>query len=189
MQELGAKPTLLRIPNLASIFDGLIFQVLAQLDLEQVLCVMLLVEILQPSVKDIRAVCGFDRLIIELLLCLGVGDKTILDDIVAKTVGSLGILPCGFEMGVANRIPRLLQLGVLPGLELLIQFGLIVPVLDPQVDDFSGDLSIGQVERGRGVELDILGRNVLARIEEFAMDIEDLHGKASWLRDAVLHER
>ena len=38
------------VPHLSDVLDGLVFEVLAQLDLEQVFGVVLVVEVLQPSV-------------------------------------------------------------------------------------------------------------------------------------------
>jgi hypothetical protein len=69
---------------------------------------------------------------------------------------------------------------------MLVKLWLVIAILDPEINDLSGDSCVCKVKGGSGIELDILGGNVFSCIEELAVDIEDFHGEASGLRNAVL---
>lgn len=89
-------------------------------------------------------------------------------------------------MRVADRVAEFLEVWVWPGVEMFVEFGLVLPVGDAEGDDLPCCLCVGEVEGGRGVELDVLGWDVDARVEHLAWDVEDLHGEAAGLGDAVL---
>jgi hypothetical protein len=63
-------------------------------------------------------------------------------------------------------------------LETLVKLWLVVAILDPEINDLSGDSRICKIESGSGIELDILGRNVFA--------FEGFDCETSGLRNAVL---
>lgn len=130
-----------------------------------------------------------DCLVIELLLCLAAWDEAVLRDVVAEAVGCLAILPSAFEVGISDTITELLEVGVGARLEMLVQFRLVVAVFDAQVDNLAGGLCVGKIECRGAVELDILGRNSDTAREKVALDVEDLHGETSRLRDAVVEAR
>jgi hypothetical protein len=71
-------------------------------------------------------------------------------------------------------------------LETLVKLWLVVAILDPEINDLSGDSRICKIESGSGIELDILGRNVFAFVEELAVNIEGFDCETSGLRNAVL---
>ena len=85
----GLPWVLLRVPNFTSVLNWLVFEVLTELDLEEILWegqsvsklgmeshanlgIMLFVEVLQPAVKNVRTIFWLDGLVIELPLGLRV---------------------------------------------------------------------------------------------------------------------
>ena len=84
---------LLRIPDLSSVFDGLIFEIFAKLDLEEVLSVVLAMKFLQPVRQNVIWVrIWLYSILIKILLCLWWWNKAVLDNIVTESVSSLRIL-------------------------------------------------------------------------------------------------
>ena len=83
----------LRIPDLPGILDGLIFKILAQLELQQVFSIMLPMKVLEPFVKDIRRIrVGLDGLFVELFLGRRIWHEAVLSYIVAEAIRSLRVL-------------------------------------------------------------------------------------------------
>jgi hypothetical protein len=136
--------------------------------------------------EDIRAVFRFGGFSIELPLGLGIGDWAVFHGITTEGVGGLRVLSCRFHMSVANLVSELLQVGIRSCLKILIKLWLVVPILDPEINNLQSGTRGGEAKGWSGIELDLLGRNVFPCIEELAMDIEDFHGKAAGLEIAVL---
>jgi hypothetical protein len=103
---------LLGILNLSRILHRLVLQILTKLELELVFRVVSFVKILQPFVKDIRAVIELDGLFVEFSLRVGGGSEAVFRDVVTEAVRSLGILPRGLKMRISHLISCLLQSAV-----------------------------------------------------------------------------
>ncbi len=142
-------------------------------------------EALEPLMQDVRRISVWlHRLFVELSLGIGGWDQTVLGYIVAETVGGLRVLACRFKVGVADRVAKLLEVGVWASLQLLVELWLVATVVDAQVNDFLRRLGVCKVECGSGVEFDILGS--LGCVEHLAWNVEYLHGEAPRLWDTVL---
>ena len=59
-------------------------------------------------------------------------------------------------MSIPHRIPRLLQLCVVSGFQLLVQLGLVIAMLDSKIDDLFRSFGVRKVEGGSGVELNVV---------------------------------
>lgn len=82
---------------------------------------MVAVEGLQPAGEDIRRVGDrLDGFFVQLLLRGAVGDKAIFCYVVAEAEGGLAVLAGAFEVGVANSVAELLEIGVRAGFEVLV---------------------------------------------------------------------
>lgn len=145
-------------------------------------------EVLKPFVQDIIAMLGPNGLIIQLLLRVGIGDECILAHVIPKPVRRLRILPRCLYMGIMHLVSRRLELRVVSRFKVLIQLLGITPILDAKVYDFSRCPRIREIERGRGIKFDILSceAEFLTFGEALAANVEELYGKATGLRDAVL---
>lgn len=71
-------------------------------------------------------------------------------------------------------------------LELTLNFRTSKAVLHAQADDLTSDLGSGKVKSWSAIKLDVLCWKVLASLQEAAVDTEQLHGKATGRRIAVL---
>lgn len=89
-------------------------------------------------------------------------------------------------MRVADLVPKLLQVGILSCLEMLVKFWLVIAILDPEINDLSGDPCVGEVKGRSGIELDVLSRDVFYFIKEVAVNIKDFRCEASGLRNTIL---
>ena len=87
---------LLWVPNHSDVLDGLLGNVLQELELQLVFGVVVPVEFLQPVAQNVvRVRIGLDRLFIQLPLRVGRRDEAELGYVVAEAVRGLGILPGG----------------------------------------------------------------------------------------------
>lgn len=90
-------------------------------------------------------------------------------------------------MCVPYRISVFLQFGILPRLQLFVEFRLVVPIFDAQIDDLACGFCVGEIEGRSAVEFNVLGWDVGGwREEHFTVDVEDFHGEAAGLGDAVV---
>lgn len=90
---------LLRIPGYSDVLDGLLFDILQELELQQVFRVMISVEFLQPVAQDVVGVgVWLDRLFVQLPLRVRRRDQAEFGYIVTKAVSCLRILPRGLCM-------------------------------------------------------------------------------------------
>lgn len=177
----------LRIPDFAGVFDGLVVEVFQQLELQQVFGVVVAVEVLEPSGEDVRGVgVGLDGFLVEFLLGGAVGDEAVFGDVVAEAEGGLAVLARAFEVGVADGVAELLEVGVGAGFEVVVEFGLVIAVFDTQVDDVAGGFGVGEIEGRGAVEFDVLGGDIDAAGEEVSVDVEDFHCEAARLGDAIV---
>lgn len=175
---------LLGIPHFADVLDWLVFEVLAQLDLQEIFSVVFLVEIFQPAVKDVRAVCWLDGFVTKFLLRFGARYEAVFADVVAEAIRCLGVLTCGFHVCVFDLVSVFLEVRVGTCFEMFVEFWLIVAVFHSQVYDFSCGFGICKIQGWRGVEFNVVRIHSFA--EFFAFHVKDLHSEASRLWDAVL---
>lgn len=177
----------LRIPDLAGVFDGLVVEVFQQLELQQVFGVVVAVEVLEPLGEDVGGVgVGFDGFLVEFLLGGAVGDEAVFGDVVAEAEGRLAVLAGAFEVGVADGVAELLEVGVRAGFEVLVEFGLVVAVFDAQVNDVAGGFGVGEIKGGGAVEFDVLSGDADPAGEEVSFDVEDFHCEAARLGNAIV---
>ncbi len=81
---------LLGIPSYPHILDRLLFDVLQELELQEVFGVMVLMEFLQPVAQDMVGVrVGLDGLLVQLPLRFGRRDQAEFGYIVPEAVGGL----------------------------------------------------------------------------------------------------
>ncbi len=86
----GLPGVFLGIPHFACVFHRLIFEIFAELELEEVFGVVGFVEILQPFAEDVGIVfLGLDGLFVEFLLRFGRRYEAVFGDVVAESVGGL----------------------------------------------------------------------------------------------------
>ena len=182
----GLPGVFFRVPDLAGILDGLVVEVLAQLDLEEVFRVVLGMEVLQPVVQDVGAVFGADGFFEEFALRFGGGDEAVFHYVVAVAVRGLRVLPGRLEVGVSDLVASCLELGIVARFEVLVQLFLVTTMSDTKADDLFGRLGICKVESGCAVELNILGREVFAVLEEIAVHVEELNSKATRVRHTIV---
>ncbi|KAG9533585.1 heme-dependent catalase, partial [Aureobasidium melanogenum] len=97
----GLPGILFRVPDLAGILDRLVVQILTQLDLKEVLCVVCGMEVLEPA----------------LTLCLTRRHQAVLHNIISEAVGGLRVLASALQMGIAHFVARSLQFSVVALLE------------------------------------------------------------------------
>jgi hypothetical protein len=84
---------LVGIPNLPRILNWLIFQVLAELNLGEILGIMLSVEFFQPITENvIRMGVWLNGFFVSFLLSLSGWHEIIFHNIVTKSICGLGIL-------------------------------------------------------------------------------------------------
>lgn len=129
---------------------------------------------------------GLDSFFIELFLRFAAWDKAVFGDKVAEAEGCLTVLAGAFEMCVSDSIAELLQIGVWACLETFVEFGLVVAVFDAEVNDFARGFRIGKVEGRCTIEFDILGWDANSAREEVAFNVENFHGEAARLGNAVV---
>ncbi len=137
----------LRVPHLTHVLYRLVFKVLTELELEQVLGIVRFMEVLEPLAQDVGLMLiRFDRLVVQLLLRLARGCKAELGDVVTESVRSLRVLSCRLEMRVSDLVTILLEVCIITGLEVLVQFRLVAAIFDAKIDDLTSRLRICQVQ-------------------------------------------
>ena len=180
---------LLRVPDCPGILDWLFLQILTELDLEQIGCLMLCMKLLQPTLQDVGPVSQVDLLLMKLLLRLALWHENVFHHVITKPVRRLTVLAYALEVRVVNLVSCFLKSCVFALLEMLVKFWLVRAILDAQVNDLFGGLRIRQVYRWSAVEFDILGWEIFALLEKVAMNVEQLHREASRLSDSIIHAR
>lgn len=177
----------LRVPDFAGVFDGLVVEVLQQLELQQVFGVVVAVEVLEPSGEDVgRVGVGLDGFLVKFLLGGAVGDEAVFGDVIAEAEGRLTVVAGAFEVGVADSVAEFLEIRVWAGFEMLVEFGGVVAVVDAQADDFARGFGVGEIEGGGAIEFDILGGDADAAGEEVSFHVKDFHCEATGLGDAIV---
>ena len=74
---------------------------------------MLAVEILEPLAENVWLVfVGFDRFLVQLLLCLAGGDQAVFRHVVTKAVGRLRVLAGGLQVRVSHGVAEFLEIRV-----------------------------------------------------------------------------
>ena len=81
------------IPDLPRVLNWLIFEILAELDLEEIFGIVLSVKFFQPIAENVvRMGVWLNRFFVGLRLCLSGWDETIFHNIVTESISGLGIL-------------------------------------------------------------------------------------------------
>jgi len=81
------------IPDLPRVLNWLIFEILAELNLEEIFGIVLPVKFFQPIAEDVvRMGVWLNRFFVGLRLCLSGWDETIFHNIVTESISGLGIL-------------------------------------------------------------------------------------------------
>jgi hypothetical protein len=87
---------LLLIPNFTSILNWLLFEILTELDLEEVLCFMICMKLFQPRTQNVVWMrIWLDCFLVLLLLSFRGGYKRVLDNVVPVAISCLGVLTYG----------------------------------------------------------------------------------------------
>lgn len=171
---------LARVPFLSGVFYRLLVQVLEKLYLEEIFCVVVLMEVLEPFVVLVGSISvGSDGLVGELLLGCSVGYQTVFEHVVAETVGSLRVLSERGKVRIGDLESTFLQFRILPLLKFLVHLLRVEKRSQSHADveDLSRRFRVCQFNSGSAVELDVLCGwvgTVCAGGQEVALDVEQL---------------
>ncbi|KAI3486513.1 hypothetical protein L1887_49914 [Cichorium endivia] len=186
----GYKGELVLVPFDTDVFDRLLVKILEELHLEIVRGRVRLVVVLEPVLEHCRTLVRLgDRFVLQSLLLVRGRKQTVLDNVVSVSNCGLGVLPLSNEVDVGCDIAGILDLVIIPLLELSIELRRIATVEQAKSDDVSTCPCVAQFEEGARVKFKVLRLWILAILAQLVpLGSEHLEPNATGLGRAIIDE-